>query len=245
MRYGPRSGASRALFGLVLWALGGCTFNVDIRPAEPAKLDAGEPKPDAGKTHDAGTVHDSGADAGEEDAGIVLVGVRHASCKKAFPAHIPGLPELRTDATGRPTFDLWRDLGCATLDFACHDDGQGISCGLCGDHDDEPRCYAAGSEPKCARDQTAMGYGDGKCAACTSHVEKARACCKHTKSVDCRAWPFARDSGPHQLCARHEDCQPGLVCKGGEARGTYGLCLCPETAIEQAAEEDACKQAFP
>jgi hypothetical protein len=29
------------------------------------------------------------------------------------------------------------------------------------------------------------------------------------------------------VCARHEDCEPGLVCGGGSYSKGYGICQCP------------------
>src|SRR5262249_51456106 len=97
----------------------------------------------------------------------------------------------------------------------------------------------------CKREEGALGYGKAECVVCTSYAEKARACCRHEQGVDCRAWPFPHDSAVHQLCARHEDCQLGLLCKGDAKHASYGLCLCPETLIQQVTEGDACQQALP
>jgi hypothetical protein len=56
----------------------------------------------------------------------------------------------------------------------------------------------------------------------------AAACCNEIPGVDCREWPYPADGAPGMVCARHEDCEPGLVC-GPPTGSGYGICQCPET----------------
>ena len=55
----------------------------------------------------------------------------------------------------------------------------------------------------------------------------AAACCNEIPGVDCREWPYPGDGSPGMVCARHEDCEPGLVC-GPPSGSGYGICMCPE-----------------
>jgi len=67
------------------------------------------------------------------------------------------------------------------------------------------------------------------CLLCLNPRVKKQACCEGVRGFDCRPWPYAKSSQRGQLCARHADCESGLVCRTEPALG-FGICACPETA---------------
>ena len=217
---------------LLAWALGGCDFApfaVDIprshdagqgssmMPAEAGARDAGPP--DAAPP----------PDASEPDPRL------HASCAAALPEVLPAPPPVPLDASGRPLFDLYRNVSCddAAQQPLCDENTLcpsefGASCvqssasdpGICAYHDDN-----TGRIP--------FTLDEGRCVTWGVLAVHQRACCAHIPGVDCRAWPYgqaqSRTSKIGELCARHGDCEPGLLCK---AFYEVGLCSCPDSDEE-------------
>ncbi|MFT3925572.1 MAG: hypothetical protein QM778_23735 [Myxococcales bacterium] len=245
--------------GLLLAA---CTFELDVNTprmhASDARVeaDAGDGDGDGDGQGDAGA--DASMDASpqvhptppaqHEDAGgldmdagtdaSALPAVRHPSCVYAFPATRPPAPGLPHDLTGRPIFDLWRELDCAVVDdYPLCSPGQLVpsaswNCDLCllGE-DDAGVCAGQGpaNNPGCGW----MTSHDGACGACAPLAAKARACCAKLPGFDCRTWPFERPSKAGEVCADHEDCEPGLVCV---IAGTgFAQCACPGAGLPSSA----------
>jgi hypothetical protein len=213
--YRPRAAAERApcrghralvAFGIVL--LGGCLFDVNVNTVEQTDE----------------------ADQGSEEESIAP---KHESCEHRAPRPMPAPPPVTSDASGRPTFDLWR-AECEPLEetILCAP-FESFSCGHCLDQGEQANgfaCLVGGPPVNCQPDEVAVGFGNGQCHACITTAQKVLACCNGLTEFDCRAWPYDQDpSGPGDLCARHSDCESGLVCKGG--RDGYGVCLCPEREV--------------
>jgi hypothetical protein len=85
----------------------------------------------------------------------------------------------------------------------CVDFGDGN--GICSSPDIDVWCDGEGG---------VMGSADGACWICIPTYQRARACCDDVnENFDCRQWPFASAPGRvGQVCATHEDCEPGLAC---------------------------------
>lgn len=182
----------------------------------------------------------AGGSGGDEGSGDSLAhgavsGVQHAACTQPTPDPMPELPPVNVTADGRPRFDLWRDLDCGDL--------AGNLCGAAGDAsacEDQHLCLqsdaAVGgactyvdSDMWCDGEGEVLGYGDGSCWLCAPIEAHAAACCAGLAGFDCRAWPYPADGKPGMACARHEDCEPGLVCGAPAGKG-YGICQCPGLA---------------
>lgn len=158
-------------------------------------------------------------------------GSQHWSCELPAPAPMPALPQVNMDEGGRPSFDRWRDVDCsAPSEFpAGCDSGGDCLHGGCLVSADSGACTYSDVDIWCeGGDGEVVGYRDGTCWMCSPVETHAAACCAGQEGFDCRAWPFPGDSGPGEVCARHEDCEPGLVC-GASAGVGYGLCQCPGT----------------
>jgi hypothetical protein len=136
-------------------------------------------------------------------------------------------------ATGRPWFDSYHDISCADLTGAptCANDSdcpnafclqKGIATGVC-------------VAPSSSTSTLLISFDDGSCLAELTFEAQAKACCAKLSGFDCREWPYPHDGKPGQTCARHEDCEPGLLCKSGAGvdltispvHGT-GICMCSE-----------------
>lgn len=159
---------------------------------------------------------------------------RHVSCVEALPERLPPVPPFNAIRGGRPAFDQWRDIECddfltrsiCRTDADCGslrclplaEDGLGV-------------CTFGDIDIWCDGEGEVMSYGDGGCYTCLPPEHHAAACCEGVEGVDCRAWPFPSDGPPGTPCARHEDCEPGLLCGRGPGSG-YGLCQCPEGDLE-------------
>lgn len=164
-------------------------------------------------------------------------GSRHALCAEPFPAVPPELPEVQRNAEGRPAFDEWRDLACADAgNDLCT---EGTNTGLCfkGTPDAEQGVLTMWDiDLWCDGEGPVTGY-NGQCWMCMPVEDHAAACCAGLEGFDCRAWPFPADGKPGTVCARHEDCEPGLVCGTAEGEG-YGICQCP--GLAQVEPSEAC-----
>ena len=88
-------------------------------------------------------------------------------------------------------------------------------------------CVYGDGDSACDGEGEVAGYREGQCWICMPAVVHKAACCEGIDGVDCRTWPFPGDSRPGLVCARHEDCEPGLICGSSQGSG-YGICQCPE-----------------
>lgn len=156
----------------------------------------------------------------------------HASCASPAPSPLPDVPLINTDAAGRPRFDDWRDIPCPLDGYLCGAAGAGSSCqsqSLCLESDAAVGgvCTFGDSDTSCDGEGEVLGYGDGTCWLCAPIEAHAAACCAALPGFDCREWPYPADGAPGMVCARHEDCEPGLLCgAAGNSKG-YGICQCP------------------
>jgi hypothetical protein len=150
---------------------------------------------------------------------------------------------VRTDENHRPLFDTFRDLDCQTLArvSTCSGADQDAGCsGACFGEDSRatPLCVAVEPLANCLdEDVTVVAAQHGSCRACATVETKARLCCDDATRFDCRAWPYDHDGLPGDVCARHEDCAAGLLCKDG-GHG-FGMCTCPESA-PRTDDDDSC-----
>lgn len=167
---------------------------------------------------------------------------KHAACDSPFPDPAPAVPSINREPDARPSFDVWTDLDCDALSTQ--------PCGLPGDPTCNGNCLRGveGGPGVCTHDDIdiwcdgegeALAYGEGACWVCSPPEVRALACCQFPDGFDCRAWPYPSDGPPNSICARHEDCEPGLVC--GPHRGSgYGLCQCPGADAESLAPPQSC-----
>jgi hypothetical protein len=183
---------------------------------------------------------------GGSSAGGAPDGVRHPACAVALLAKLPAVPKVNQDTTGRPHFDRWRDLGCEELGdtLLCSEaGGQGGATSACSGlcllgrpTADDGVCTYPDIDRSCDGEGEVVGYADGQCWVCAPPDVHARACCEGLPGFDCRAWPFPANGKPGMVCARHEDCEPGLLCgPGGTYSAGYGICQCPGVDLEPAA----------
>lgn len=178
-----------------------------------------------------GSGGEGGGPAGGNGPGIV-----HASCGAPTPEPMPPEPVVNVDSAGRPKFDLWRDLDCdAVSQYLCDPGGGTADCpsiggAMCLTTDPQTGgvCANWDSDLSCDGEGEILGYGYGACWLCAPIEAHAAACCAGLAGFDCRAWPYPSNGAPGTTCARHADCEPGLVC-GAPAGGGYGICQCPET----------------
>jgi hypothetical protein len=157
-------------------------------------------------------------------------GVQHPACGQPTPDPMPPITGVQFDPTGRPTFDLWRDLSCSGSPASvtsCNGSGQ-CDNGSCLVSGDDGVCTYSDVDIWCDGEGSVMGFAYGACWMCSPDPVHAAACCAEVEGFDCRAWPYPGNSAPGMVCARHEDCEAGLVC-GATAGDGYGICQCPGT----------------
>lgn len=169
--------------------------------------------------------------------------VQHPACSAPFPAVAPALPPINWGPDERPRFDDWRDLGCEELDATSCEKPDNGPCGTClkGVEDGPGVCTTFDIDIWCDGEGEALGYGEGTCWTCAPLAARAFACCNFPEGFDCRAWPYPSDGPPGSICARHEDCEPGLVCGAHLGEG-YGICQCPGLASEDVVPPQSCFQ---
>jgi hypothetical protein len=234
------------IVGTLLFA-GGCFYDVTVGRCDKDRASGGDACGAGGSGGSSPGSGDSSSGSGnspsESEGGhdsVVLT--KHAACSSALPTVLPDVPSVDVTPTGRPGFDLWRDLGCGMTDAlslcdsttSCPSSGecllfgpQGICTGL------------AGSGAGCGA--AVIGSEDGKCYGCARFEQHASACCLGLQGFDCRAWPYPSDGKPGIVCARHEDCEPGLLCGAGEGEG-FGICQCPDAASEPPSPDFTCSR---
>lgn len=179
-----------------------------------------------GMAGSAGTGGEAGTGAGAAQP------TQHAACSVAATLPLPALPAVNADPTGRPSFADWEDVMCDTLTGAiCTGDGPcgQFSTNVCiqGVPGGEGICVFGDSDPSCGGgDGEALNYQNFACWICAFPELHAEACCAGLAGFDCRSWPFPADGPPGSVCARHEDCEAGLLC-GAHTGSGYGICQCP------------------
>lgn len=167
----------------------------------------------------------------------------HASCELPFPDPAPALPPINMGPDEHPRFDDWTQFDCESVTHpTCEDPGE-QPCGRClrGVEGGPGVCTYADSDIWCDGEGEAVGYGDGTCWLCSPPEARARACCDFPEGFDCRAWPYPSDGPPGSICARHEDCEPGLVCGAHRGKG-YGICQCPGLVADDVVPPQSCFQ---
>jgi hypothetical protein len=192
-----------------------CELDDGAIPVGTLRMDAGEP---------------AATDASPEDAAAdatVPAVARHDSCAFSAPSTLPEPPVVDVDASGRPLFDGYRDLACpdeASVEL-CPPEVVCVT-GSCLSRDRETTglCQSSGFVAR-----VPAAFGAGKCVAWLTPGELAAACCAELPGFVCEDWPYRRASGRLGLCARHDDCEDGLVCKQlADAEVRVGVCVCPD-----------------
>ncbi len=170
-------------------------------------------------------------------------GSKHWTCESVAPTPMPELPDVHKDASGRPAFDLWRDVDCGAEPLFPAPCTSGADCdgGACLTSGGSGVCTYVDADTSCDGEGEVVGFRDGACWMCSPPEVHAAACCAGIDGFDCRAWPFPGDGAPGQVCARHEDCEPGLVC-GASAGSGYGICQCPGQSPDTVAPPSNCLQ---
>jgi hypothetical protein len=246
---------------LALLGVSACTFEIKVDLPESEMSDDGEDggtdrardggdgqegghagEYDASRDGDGALAGDASGDGGSDG----LAGTIHPACSVPRGTSLPPVVGVHGDASGRPAFDFWRDLGCESVadyptcevprqvtalgDWHCYKCSYRTGTGICS-ADDSTRCATSGNE--------LLTLGEGRCHLCAPVEAKARACCAELPDIDCRAWPYPANSKPGEGCARHDDCEPGLVCRVLADQG-YGLCVCPDASLPSEAGVNDC-----
>jgi hypothetical protein len=229
---------------MIVLTASACTFRLDLNVTPPAygegpqdsgsqDMEASASAGDAGDAAETESHRDAALPGNEEDAASEPPPVRHPSCSKYLLPPMRELPNIASDARGRPSFDLWRDIPCADVaDYPlCTPEAlagtTAWGCDSCwiGQPGDQGICSTGYGTTDCTVESELLSLRDGTCRTCAPIEAHARACCARLPGFDCRAWPYPSDSQPGEACARHADCEPGLVCiQGGVG---YGMCVCP------------------
>jgi hypothetical protein len=192
--------------------------------------DAGTAAP---SRHDGAALSESQSEAGSDavadgsaDASLGLF--VHDECAAPLPSELPPAPPVMVDASGRPLFDLYRDVSCKDAEAQPLCDGDtpcpasfATSC-VRAEDSDAGVCAMGVSDTG----RVPFSVGNGRCVAWGVLSVHQRACCANIPGVDCRPWPYQVKSQPGELCARHEDCARGLLCT---PYYSYGVCSCPDS----------------
>ncbi len=230
------------MVGLGVVALLGCEActldltGVPVRSRRAADLDAGQ--------RDAGSVFaDSGGneqgpkgkgDAGDDDtsdetevpdSGMERAPPQHATCAVALPADLREDLQVEVGPTGRPIFDLYRDISCdqAASHPTCSNSSE-CEDGFCAIGGAQQIGYC---RPDTSTPLSPTTFDSGACLDWLPLPARKKACCDEVPGVDCRPWPFETKSGPRLLCATQKDCELGLVCKQ-YAPSSIAVCVCPD-----------------
>lgn len=204
--------------------------DAEVTPSDD-RVEPRDGAPDSSQTTD-----DSGQ--AEPDGGAREVPILHPACDWPAVRSIDSTKVLvKTDARGRPGFDWWRDLTCQQASHleTCTQDvsGRSATCLACvlGTPDSGVGLCSSDAIPVLCDfepNHAVAGMPGQGCVLCGDLRLRKRACCEQLAGFDCRAWPYPANTGPGQPCARHGDCEPGLMCRIVYDR-TYGICSCPET----------------
>jgi len=214
------------LASMLPFSLGGCT-NAEVKSGVP---DEGS---DAGTATKPGSQNEDGEDVDAAVPSETENSVRHASCRNPQPNPLPSVAELDPSAI-KNDVNAWASLSCelANAQLAC---GPAESC-----DDRTPICLRAdekrshgicgvgrpSSDKESKAPTTLLSYREGACIVTAQIQEKAAACCQGLDGFDCRTYPFGTRSKPGQRCARHIDCEQGLVCEAP------GFCACPGEPVQ-------------
>jgi hypothetical protein len=198
---------------------------------------------DADVEHDAASDASALTDSGP-DGDAASLPPQHASCTMPNTASDLEALVVPTDARGRPSFDWWRDISCeeVTVWETCTPDlnGRSRDCEQCirGDELAETGLCLGDYRPafcESINNQTVGELSEKGCLFCADNRMRRHACCNQIAGFDCRSWPYPSNSELGGLCARHADCEPGLVCKT-IADWPFGSCTCPEVNLAQYTE---------
>jgi hypothetical protein len=188
---------------------------------------------------DADVEHPDGSttDGGEDAATRPVPGLpHHATCKWPNVETDRETVLVPTDARGRPSFDWWRDITCEeTSDYeTCTPDlnGRSRECDQCirGDSSAASGLCIGPYGPDFCIEGThsiAVELNPRGCLVCADPRLRQHACCNQIAGFDCRSWPYPGNSTVGGLCARHADCEAGLMCKT-QVGWRFGTCTCPE-----------------
>lgn len=209
---------------------------VAIAPCAPTRAVVGPAPGGGGDTDSTGTSDPTDTDStGAPDPTDTAVGgAQHPSCAAPPPDPLPALPaDITWDDAGRPRFAGWEDISCEDVPrdaTAAGCEGQVLD-GI---------CFFPNADIWCDGEGEVIGWRDGECWLCGTPQAHASACCEGTGTVDCRIWPYPSDGVIGSPCARHADCEAGLVC--GDSRGSgYGICQCAgEAAAYDVSPPDSC-----
>jgi hypothetical protein len=216
--------------------LGGCSFDLSAAvPVGDASADnQARSEPDAqASPQDAQVAGDAGGEPLPQEGDASALPIRHGSCINALPEVLPELRYIPVTATGRPWFDAYRDISCTGVmnEPTCNADDECES-GTCVHEEGKPGlCSVLDNDLS----RQVISFAGGTCLSRVSAESQAMACCLRLAGFSCRKWPYeAREQSQQgELCARHEDCQGGLVCRVGDiANQGFGICLCPEAPVE-------------
>jgi hypothetical protein len=141
-------------------------------------------------------------------------GVQHASCGSPLPDPLPPLPHVNFEQDCTPSFALWQDYACDDFGVISEETCDSPDCAFCVQFDGPGVCTYADVDVLCDGEGEVIGSASGGCWICAQPTQHARACCEYPDAdFDCRHWPFAAEPGVvGQVCARHDDCEPGLQC---------------------------------
>ncbi|MCA9686762.1 MAG: hypothetical protein KC457_31640, partial [Myxococcales bacterium] len=181
---------------------------------------------------------DGGTDT-TADTNADTAGTQHPQCAEPAPDPLPDLPDINLNALGDPLFAQWQDINCDALDVAvCSSHGDCAS-GRClfGTVGGQGVCSYADIDVWCDGDGEGLNFLDFECFVCSPIEVHAAACCAGLPGFDCRTWPYPNDGPANSVCARHSDCEPGLIC-GSHIGSGYGICQCP--GIDDVNVPDSC-----
>lgn len=185
---------------------------------------------------------ESTSDTDATDDSTTAPPAHHPGCDLPFPTPTPDLPDINSNADGTPKFNDWAALSCDSVDTN-HTCNVETDCGqskCLQPADGEPGvCTESDIDIWCDGEGEAIGYGDHTCWICAFPEYHAFACCTAIPTFDCRVWPFPADGPSGSVCARHDDCEPGLVCGPHKGAG-YGICQCPGLAPASVVPPDSC-----
>ncbi len=158
---------------------------------------------------------------------------------------MPQVPEIRTDGSGRPKFAAWESIDCYATELdnvATCAEGIGCTDSVClqGSPGSPGVCSEIDVDTSCDGGLEGMGWSDGLCWACVPPLVHTKACCLFAdQGFDCRDWPFPGDGPFGSICARHEDCELGLIC-GPHLGSDFGICQCPGLNVQTIAPAGGC-----
>jgi hypothetical protein len=189
-----------------------------------------------------GTTDVGTTDVSTTDIGTTGPGEQHRECEQPFPQPAPALPSVNIDAQGVPLFDGWTKIACEDVTAQpCGAEGDPACNGIClrGTDDGPGVCGGIDIDIWCDGEGEAINYDEFGCWVCAEVELHALACCNDLPGFDCRTWPYPSDGPIGSVCARHDDCESGLVCGAHKGEG-YGICQCPGLNAEDVVPPGSC-----